>query len=176
MPTLRFYLLGTLEIHHDGDRLPKPPTLKSQSLLAYLILHRQRSQPRDRLVELFWGDRPERKARGSLSTALWHIRRCLPGDCVDSDPQTVQFDPESDVWLDVEEFESCVSQDDITALQCAPHSLACEFCFHLLGFEFIEATSNCINRKTNQSAKYDIAPNPTTCRSCNGGVKWLITF
>ncbi len=119
MPTLRFYLLGTLDIHRDGDRLPKPPTLKSQSLLAYLVVHRHRPQSRDRLVGLFWGDRPERKARGSLSTALWHIRRCLPGDCVDSDPQAVQFDPESDVWLDVEEFESCVSQDDITALQSA---------------------------------------------------------
>jgi hypothetical protein len=38
---------------------------------------------------------------------------------VESDPQTVQFDPQSDLWLDVEEFQSHVSQDDIATLQSA---------------------------------------------------------
>jgi ABC-type oligopeptide transport system substrate-binding subunit/DNA-binding SARP family transcriptional activator len=119
MPTLRFQLLGTFEILLGDELLPKPPTLKSQSLLAYLALHHHKPQPRDRLIVLFWGDRPERRARGSLSTALWHIRRCLPGDCVDSGPQTVLFNPQGDLWVDVEEFESCAAQDGITALQSA---------------------------------------------------------
>ncbi len=87
---LQLYFLGTLDIHYDDRQLPKPPTLKSQSLLAYLILHRDWPQPRDRLTGLFWGDRPERKARRSLTTALWHIRRCLPDkECLLSDPHTV---------------------------------------------------------------------------------------
>jgi DNA-binding SARP family transcriptional activator/predicted ATPase len=104
--TLRLHFLGTLDIHCDDQPLPKPPTLKSQSLLAYLILHRHRPQPRDRLIGLFWGDRPERKARHSLSTALWHIRHCLTHQgCILSDSHTVQFDPQSDLWLDVEEFQ-----------------------------------------------------------------------
>jgi ABC-type oligopeptide transport system substrate-binding subunit/DNA-binding SARP family transcriptional activator len=119
MATLRFYLLGAMEICHDGEPLPKPATLKSQSLLAYLILHRDRPQPRDRLLGLFWGERPERNARGSLSTALWHIRRCLPEVCVDSDPQTVRFRCRRDPWVDVEAFESCVSQDNLDALRSA---------------------------------------------------------
>ena len=119
MSTLRLYLLGTLDIRYDDQPLPKPPTLKSQSLLAYLILHRHRPQPRDRLVGLFWGDRPERKARHSLATALWHIRRCLPQDCILSDPHTVQFDPQTDLWLDVDEFESYASHDDVAHLQSA---------------------------------------------------------
>jgi len=106
MSTLQLYFLGTLDIRYDDRLLPKPPTLKSQSLLAYLILHRHRPQPRDRLIGLFWGDRPERKARHSLSTALWHIRRSLPyQELILSDPHTVQFDPQSDLWLDVEEFQ-----------------------------------------------------------------------
>ncbi len=120
MSTLRLHFLGTLDIHYNDQPLPKPPTLKSQSLLAYLILHRHRPQPRDRLVGLFWGDRPERKARGSLSTALWHIRRCLPhAEFVLSDPYTVQFDPLSELWLDVEAFETQVSHDDAASLQSA---------------------------------------------------------
>jgi oligopeptide transport system substrate-binding protein len=117
--TLRLYFLGTLDIRYDDQQLPKPATLKSQSLLAYLILHHHRPQPRDRLVGLFWGDRPERKARHSLATALWHIRRCLPQDYILSDPHTVQFDPQADLWLDVDEFESHLSHDDIAHLQSA---------------------------------------------------------
>jgi DNA-binding SARP family transcriptional activator len=39
----------------------------------------QYPQPRGRLANLFWGDRPEKK-HGSLSTSLWHIRLCLPGE------------------------------------------------------------------------------------------------
>ena len=119
--SLRLYLLGTLDIR-DGDRpLPRPPTLKSQSLLAYLVRHRDRPQPRDRLVGLFWGDRPERKARRSLATALWHIRhRCLPDAAlILSDAHTVQFDPQTDLWLDVDAFEVLASRDDLISLQSA---------------------------------------------------------
>jgi ABC-type oligopeptide transport system substrate-binding subunit/DNA-binding SARP family transcriptional activator len=119
VPTLRLHFLGTLEIQYEGQQLPKPPTLKSQSLLAYLILHRDRPQPRDRLMDLFWGDRAENKARRSLRTALWHIRRCLPEGFIPSDPHTVQFDPQRDVWLDVDEFESLASHDDLASLQSA---------------------------------------------------------
>jgi ABC-type oligopeptide transport system substrate-binding subunit/DNA-binding SARP family transcriptional activator len=116
--TLRVYLLGTLDIQYDDQRLPKPATLKSQSLLAYLVLHRDHPQTRDRLTELFWGNRPERKARRSLTTALWHIRRCITEEgLILSDPQTVQFDPQSDPWVDVDEFESLVSRDDVASLQ-----------------------------------------------------------
>lgn len=118
--TLRLCLLGLLDIRCDGQSLPKPATLKSQSLLAYLVLHRSQPQPRDWLAALFQGDRPERKARRSLATGLWHIRRCLPGEgYVLSDPHTVHFDPRADLWLDVEAFESQVSHDDLASLQSA---------------------------------------------------------
>jgi ABC-type transport system substrate-binding protein/DNA-binding SARP family transcriptional activator len=120
MPALRLFLLGSLDIRHDGQQLPKPPTLKSQSLFAYLALHRQRPQPRERLADLFWGDRPERRARRSLTTALWHIRRCLPHeDLLLSDVHSAQFDPDADLWLDVAEFESLVASSELPCLQSA---------------------------------------------------------
>jgi DNA-binding SARP family transcriptional activator len=120
MPTLQVYLLGTLDMRCDGQPLPKPPTLKSQSLLAYLVLHRDRAQNRERLAGIFWGDRPERKARRSLTTALWHIRRCLPeAGYLLSEPQTVQFDPHAALWLDVDEFESHAAHDDLARLESA---------------------------------------------------------
>jgi DNA-binding SARP family transcriptional activator len=120
MPALRLFLLGPMDIHYDGQQLCKPPTLKSRSLLAYLILHRDRPQARERLVDLFWGDRPERRARRSLTTALWHIRRCIPEEgLVLSELNTVQFDPRSELWLDVDEFQANASRQDIASLQAA---------------------------------------------------------
>ena len=120
MTTLKVYLLGRFELQYDGQSLPLPPTIKAQSLLAYLILHQEHPQPRDRLAGLFWGDRPERKARRSLTTALWHIRRCLPDqEAILGDSHTVQFDPQTDLWLDVEAFESHGSQDDLADCKSA---------------------------------------------------------
>ncbi|HEX9615763.1 MAG TPA: winged helix-turn-helix domain-containing protein, partial [Anaerolineales bacterium] len=77
-PGLHVRLLGSLEIFHTGRPLPVPATRKAQALLAYLVLNREQPQSRERLAELFWGDRPEEKARRSLSTAVWHISHCLP--------------------------------------------------------------------------------------------------
>jgi hypothetical protein len=50
MPTVQFHFLGPLDIRRDGQPLPQPATLKSQSLLVYLVLHRDRPQPRERLA------------------------------------------------------------------------------------------------------------------------------
>jgi DNA-binding SARP family transcriptional activator len=110
-------LLGLLEISWDGRSLPKPATLKSQSLLAYLIHDRKMPQPRNHLCNLHWVDFSTSKARGSLSTALWQIHRCLPaGEFILSDSETIQFNPEMDVWLDVDEFVSCVSSEDVDSM------------------------------------------------------------
>jgi ABC-type oligopeptide transport system substrate-binding subunit/DNA-binding SARP family transcriptional activator len=120
MPTLQVALLGPMDIRYGGQQLCKPPTLKSRSLLAYLVLHRDRPHPRERLVDLFWGDRPERRARRSLTTALWHIRRCLPEeDLILSELNTVQFDPKSELWLDVDEFQARASLHELASLQSA---------------------------------------------------------
>ena len=120
MPMLCLHFLGPLDIRCDDQQLPKPPTAKSQSLLAYLVLHRHQVQPRERLAGLFWGDRSDRKARRSLATALWHIRRCLPREgLILSVPHSVHFDPQADLWLDVDEFESLASHQDVSKLQAA---------------------------------------------------------
>lgn len=120
MATLQLYFLGPLKICSDGRQLSNPPTLKSQSLLAYLVLHCSQPQPRDRLAGLFFGERPDRKARRCLSTALWHIRRCLPDESVLlNDLHTVQFDPDCNLWLDLEDFETLASRNDIANLQSA---------------------------------------------------------
>nr|MBC7243856.1 AAA family ATPase [Chloroflexota bacterium] len=118
MPALRLYFLGPLEISWDGQPLPTPATRKAQSLLAYLVMNRTRPQLRDRLVDLFWGEQPMHKARRSLATALWHIRRCLPTEqFIQSDVYTVQFVAQGNLWLDVDECESALGANDLFTLQ-----------------------------------------------------------
>ncbi len=51
------------------------------ALLAVLALAR-RPMSRDALVEMFWGDQPEARARHSLSEALSHLRRSLGHDAI----------------------------------------------------------------------------------------------
>ncbi len=110
MTILQCYFLGGIEIRWADQPISLPPTMKSQSLLAFLILHRHRPQPRDRLADLFWGERPERKARQSLSTALWHIRRVLPHtEMLTSTAHTVQIRSVADLWVDAEQFEHLMS-------------------------------------------------------------------
>jgi ABC-type oligopeptide transport system substrate-binding subunit/DNA-binding SARP family transcriptional activator len=119
MSTLRIYLLGPLEIRAGDQPLPKPATAKSQSLLAYLALHR-RIHYREQLASLLWAEWPVDKARRSLSTALWHIRRCLPDEgFILGESETVQFGPGADLWLDVGEFSTRTAKGDVASLQSA---------------------------------------------------------
>ncbi len=103
---LTIYLFGQPEFWRDDAPLPPLATYKTQSLLAYLILHRQRPHSRDELATLFWGDRDDAHARHSLATALWRIRRLLGEDYLLADATVVQFIPAGSFWLDVAEFEA----------------------------------------------------------------------
>lgn len=118
MFALHLYCFGRFELTYQGASLPRPATVNSQSLLAFLACNRSRSISRDRLITLFWGERPEQRARRSLSTALWHIRRCLPeADLITADNQSVQFT--GDVWVDVDAFNELAGLADPASLEKA---------------------------------------------------------
>lgn len=123
-PRVQVFYLGRFELRYQieqqREKLRKPPTQKSQSLLAYLAYHRRQSQPRERLMGMFWGDRPDHRARRSLSTALWHIRRCFPEeDPIRGNVHAVRFEFPGTVELDVEAFVRQAKKDDQAALQAA---------------------------------------------------------
>lgn len=129
MTTLKIHLLGEFELYGGNELLQPPATLKARSLLAYLIIHRDRAWAREALADLFWPDRLRDKALHNLSTALWHIRRVLPpGDYILADAQTVRFNLKSEYWLDVKEFESKVQEagcKDRTDASCLPLLASC---------------------------------------------------
>ncbi len=114
-------LFGRPELWRGDQLLPSLATHKTQSLLAYLIIHCKRSHLRDELAAVFWGDQDDIHARHSLATALWRIRRLLGKEYLITDTTCVQFDPTSPFWLDVTEFECRVTNyaDEPTELAAA---------------------------------------------------------
>lgn len=125
-PLLIVNCLAQFELFFQEERqanlqlLSKPATAKAQSLLVFLALRREQPHSRERLVGMFWRDRPDRRARRSLATALWQIRRCFPDKSViQADVHTVQFSFAGHLQLDTEAFVTAVSQPTIPSLQTA---------------------------------------------------------
>jgi TolB-like protein/DNA-binding SARP family transcriptional activator len=74
---LSLRVLGGLELR-DADNRPVPfRTRKSGLLLAFLALSGEKSHSRDQLAGIFWGDRQDEQARGSLRNALSDIRKAI---------------------------------------------------------------------------------------------------
>jgi DNA-binding SARP family transcriptional activator/ABC-type branched-subunit amino acid transport system substrate-binding protein/streptogramin lyase len=74
-----FRLLGPLEVWDEGREI-EIAGAKRRALLAILILHRNEVLPRDRLVDLLWGERPPRSAAHSLEVQVSKLRPLLSGD------------------------------------------------------------------------------------------------
>ncbi len=57
--TLRIRLLGELDLRHGETPVAPLGSARAESLLAYLLLHRDAPQPRQRLAFLLWPDSSE---------------------------------------------------------------------------------------------------------------------
>src|SRR5688500_11697358 len=77
-PTLHIRLLGELDLRLGNIALEPLGSARAESLLAYLLLHRESPQPRQRLAFLLWPDSTEAQARTNLRHVLHNLRRTLP--------------------------------------------------------------------------------------------------
>ncbi|MBE2231908.1 MAG: winged helix-turn-helix domain-containing protein, partial [Anaerolinea sp.] len=83
---------------------------KVRALLAYLALEGSQTQPREKLLELFWGYASQERAQHSLRMALTRLRQSLEqaglADLLHVTRSTVQLQPEPPrFWVDAVEFE-----------------------------------------------------------------------
>lgn len=113
---MRFYVLGTLHIQQDSGGTLVPVQLprlhKTQSLLAYLLVLRDRPHSREYLTSLFWGDSRPDRARNSLSAALTQLRPLLQesGATLDADRHSLRFSLGA-AWLDLAVVEQGIGRD-----------------------------------------------------------------
>jgi DNA-binding SARP family transcriptional activator len=120
MPHLSIRVLGPFQVSLDGEPLSGFNSDKVRALLAYLALSPDRPRRRESLAGLLWPEFPERSARTNLRNALANLRHVLGEHAwsrdrdaspsfLHSTHQTIQFNAQSDYWLDAVAFESLVA-------------------------------------------------------------------
>lgn len=115
---LEVYSFGGLRLYLNGEVLSELSTRKVEALCVYLI-STGRTHPREVLAEMLWEERSLARATSSLRVALTNLRKNL-GPYFVIDRETVSFNPESNVWFDVTQFETLLKsvrdRDDTEAL------------------------------------------------------------
>jgi DNA-binding SARP family transcriptional activator len=117
MGVLQVGLFGGVRATHTNWRTEIQLTRENQGLLAFLLLQRHRFHSREILADMFWGEHSQQKARGSLNTALWKLKKALEPDGVpvgtylkNSHAGEVGFNRDSQYWLDAEVFECGINK------------------------------------------------------------------
>ena len=118
MDDLEIRLLGDFVVKQGGEPVTTLNKPRLQSLLAYLILHRDAPQFRYHLAGMLWPDSPEEQAHTNLRNLVHYLRKALPGgdSLICADSQTLQWNPEASFKLDVLDFLQLTSQDAPQAL------------------------------------------------------------
>jgi predicted ATPase/DNA-binding SARP family transcriptional activator len=112
---LHIRLLGTFSLTYGDAAVAGVNTPRLQSLLAYLVLHRDTPQLRQHLAFQFWPDATEGQARNNLRQALHTLRLALPdpGTFLASDASTLRWRPDAPCSLDVAELERALTAAEI---------------------------------------------------------------
>ncbi len=119
---LRIRLLGEFSLVYDDRPVTGVNTPRLQSLLAYLVLHREAPQARRYLAFLFWPDSSEAQARTNLRKLFHQLYQALPEAerFLLADGQTLQWCADAPFTLDVDDFERALAQaHSIHQLQAA---------------------------------------------------------
>ncbi len=110
-PILQVCLLGSFELRYKGETLNTFHSIRLQSLLAYILLHRRTAISRQQLAGIFWPDTSEAQARTNLRNLIHQLRQAFPAcdDFVHSDAYSLEWQSDSPYSLDVGIFENCLA-------------------------------------------------------------------
>jgi predicted ATPase/DNA-binding SARP family transcriptional activator len=128
-------LLGPPRVAVQGRTVIGLNTPRVLALLAYLAVEAHRPHERSALAVLFWPDQPEKLAFRNLRQLLFRLRQALGDEEASpphllAGPDEIQFNRQSDYWLDVEAWSDLWAQ-----AQRHPHRRldACLACIARLG-------------------------------------------
>ena len=107
--SIRLHTLGELKVFREGEEVKNLRTWKSRlGLLIYLTYHGEST--RDHLTGVFWPEKPEQKARSSLSTSVSDLRKACGKNCILT--QGEMYWVSEDVELDALLFQQAVEQGE----------------------------------------------------------------
>jgi DNA-binding SARP family transcriptional activator len=108
-PTLTVHLLGQFRVILNDHPVVDWPSGRGRAMFKYLLTHRQRPVPRDVLMDAFWPDAEPEAARNNLNVTLHRLRHALRTadelPIVRFEDGAYRFNPDLQIWLDVDEFE-----------------------------------------------------------------------
>jgi DNA-binding SARP family transcriptional activator len=121
-PRLDIRVLGDLDLRLGGRRLPPLESARAESLLAYLLVHRDTPQPRERIAFVLWPDSSEPQARTNLRKVLHTLRHTLPDvdRFLDVAQRTLRWRADAPFSLDLATFENAIARsrwEDVDALR-----------------------------------------------------------
>jgi DNA-binding SARP family transcriptional activator len=114
---LRVALLGGFAMALGNAPLAPLGTPRLQSLLAYLLLHRDMPQVRQQLAFLFWPDSDEAQSRTNLRNLLHRLHKNIPPiqRFLEVEPGTLRWRPDTRLSVDVIELDLAIATADEAA-------------------------------------------------------------
>lgn len=111
---LQAQLLGRFAVIYEGEALPLSHDKNALAILKYLLAHRFRPVPQDSLIGWLWPDSPPQKARWSLNSAIYSLRRWLSSELPPATSSSYilleaghyRLSPDLQVSLDTQEFDA----------------------------------------------------------------------
>ena len=109
---MRINLFGNLRISVEGRPVTAVNTNRLHSLIAYLILHGDTPQPRERLAFLLWPASSESQARTNLRQLLHHLKRALPAECnvLATTHNGIRWRQDVPCAIDVVDFQAAIAE------------------------------------------------------------------
>jgi DNA-binding SARP family transcriptional activator len=126
--SLRISLFGRMAVEYDGVPIGEHAGVRAQELLCYLLLHRDRPQPREGVASALWGGHcTTRQSRTYLRKALWQLQTELQTDLgpaaalVHADTEWLCLEVDAGLHLDVAALEEAYAQvHDVPAERLDP--------------------------------------------------------
>jgi len=112
-PRLVLQFLGLPQLHLD-DQPIATDRRKAIALLAYLAVndldHGSQRYSRESLSALLWPDYEQAKAFSNLRRTIWEVHQSIGEGWLIAERETVSFNPEAGIDLDVARFQHLLSQ------------------------------------------------------------------
>ncbi|HEY6728363.1 MAG TPA: BTAD domain-containing putative transcriptional regulator [Polyangiaceae bacterium] len=119
MRSIEIRLFGGFQVLAAGGTELDVSARKARAVLASLALAHPRSQPRDWLATMFWGDvSADEQAKKSLRQALTALRKALPNGVIEADRDAVSLARDR-VTIDVERFVALLDAGDHASIERA---------------------------------------------------------
>ncbi len=108
---MQIKLFANLRISIEGRPVMTVDSNRLQSLIAYLILHGDAPQPRQRLAFSLWPASSESQARTNLRQLIHHLKRALPPECnmLETTHFAVRWREDAGCAIDVVEFHKAIA-------------------------------------------------------------------